>query len=73
MPSDPNSNGWGEWSKHVLLELERLNRCYEDLRVDVQKIHIELAQLKVKAGLWGGVAGAIPAITAVLFILLRGN
>ena len=28
MPSD---NGWAEWCKHVLAELERLNDCYERL------------------------------------------
>jgi hypothetical protein len=29
-------NGWNEWSKFVLKELERLNACYErlDLKVD---------------------------------------
>jgi DNA repair ATPase RecN len=30
--SDYNEkNGWGEWSKHVLKELERLNTNYENL------------------------------------------
>jgi len=29
MPSD--DDGWNEWCKHVLAELERLNTCYESL------------------------------------------
>lgn len=38
------------------------------LRVEVAR---EVAALKVKAGLWGAVAGAIPAITMLVLMLLR--
>jgi hypothetical protein len=42
MADDPNasSNGWNEWSKHVLKELERLTDSSEALRdlvLDIQK------------------------------------
>ena len=26
-----NNNGWNEWSKFVLKELERLNKCFQTL------------------------------------------
>lgn len=30
-------NGWNEWSKHVLLELQRLNSCYQDIDKKLDK------------------------------------
>ena len=35
--SDKNSD-WNEWSKHVLKELERLNKSYEALSTDVHEV-----------------------------------
>ena len=32
-------NGWGEWSRHVLLELKRLNGEIKDTRKEVRKNH----------------------------------
>jgi predicted negative regulator of RcsB-dependent stress response len=44
------ANGWTEWSKHVLKELERLNANYENLnnKIDSIKkdIHEEIATIK---------------------------
>ena len=60
----PNTDGWMEYRKHVLSELERHSDGLEILQRDVAAIHSEIAALKVKAGLWGLVAGAIP--TALL-------
>jgi predicted nuclease with TOPRIM domain len=34
-----SSNGWNEWSKHVLKELERMNSNYEKLQGDITKIN----------------------------------
>jgi hypothetical protein len=64
-------NGWNEWSKHVLKELERLNSCYTGLDKEVKKIHIELVKLQVKSGLWGAAAGAIPVIIMLLVQYIR--
>lgn len=36
--SDLNGNGWNEWSRHVLKELERLNDSYERISGDVQEL-----------------------------------
>jgi hypothetical protein len=62
--SEPN--GWNEWSKFVLKELERLNTCYNALDSKVSKIQTEIAMLKVKSGVWGAVAGIIAVVVAVL-------
>jgi hypothetical protein len=60
-----SNNGWLPWEKHVLAELQRLNECYEALREDVQKIQVETAQLKIRAGLTGLVGGLIPVLVMV--------
>jgi len=58
-------NGWNTWSKYVLKELERLNVCYGELKKEVVQTNIEIAKLKVKAGFWGAVGGAIPVMVAI--------
>tara|TARA_Y100000310_G_C20392427_1_gene673457 strand:+ start:402 stop:728 length:327 start_codon:yes stop_codon:yes gene_type:complete len=37
-------NGWNEWSRHVLKELERLNDNYEILRVQNEEIKTEVSK-----------------------------
>ena len=60
-------NGWNEWSRHVLAELERHNSLLMGLDEKLNAIRIELTTLKIKAGLWGMLAGAVPAIAVVIY------
>jgi Sec-independent protein secretion pathway component TatC len=62
---------WTEWRKHVLLELERHSKLYETMTKDIQAIRADIILLKMKAGLWGALAGAIPVILMILIYLLR--
>ena len=73
---DRAKNGWSEWSKYVLQELKRLNDCYESLnkKMDeickgvekkIQKNREDIIVLKLKAGLWGLLGGAIPIVIAL--------
>ena len=39
-----NENGWNEWSRHVLKELERLNEQYENLREINEEIKNEIVK-----------------------------
>jgi hypothetical protein len=71
LQSPPPGNGWNEWGKHVLRELERLNDCYDDLKTDVSNVRIEIAMLKIKAGVWGLIGGAIPVLITVILYLLQ--
>ena len=59
-------NGWPEWKKLVLSKLDTLDRVEENQQI----IRQDIAGLKVKAGIWGLVAGSIPVIGAVLMALL---
>jgi len=73
-PKDDGSNGWNEWSRHVLAELRRLNDWCERLTETQQKILTEIATLKVKAGVWGAIAGLIPVvITIVVWWIVEGK
>ena len=64
-------DGWDQWAKFVLKELERLNANYETLRGEVGKVHTEIATLKVKAGAWGAIGAAIPVLALLLIQLMR--
>ncbi len=65
-------NGWMQWSKHVLKELERLDSRHEEMNAELMKIRIEIAKLQVKAGVWGLVGGAIPVAVGLAIMLLKG-
>lgn len=53
-PNEHNGNGWAEWKNHVLLTLERIETAQDELRKDV-------AELKTKAAIWGGIASFVVA------------
>jgi len=40
-------NGWNEWSKHVLLELERLNNGIDNLHTELQDVKSGMQQIAV--------------------------
>ena len=48
MPDDnKNTNGWNEWSRHVLKELERLNVSIENVKdVKIENIYTKIEELK---------------------------
>ena len=55
-------NGWSEWSKFVLKELERLAEVCESMRKDIQAIRDDVVMLKTKTAMWGAMAGAIAGL-----------
>jgi hypothetical protein len=57
-----NQNGWPEYQRLVLSELKKHGEKLEKVSEQLIKQGEELAQLKVKAGLWGAVSGACVAI-----------
>ena len=72
------TNGWREWSKYVLKELEH-NRADHDKMLDllneidkrVAAMDNEVAALQVKAGVWGLIAGTIPVVAAILLNMIK--
>lgn len=72
------TNGWTEWSKYVLKELERLNECSRDTKEEVQRLHIAFESFKATmkektsstARLYGALGGAIPAVVTLIILWL---
>lgn len=65
-------DGWEQWGKHVLAELDRNNSDHEGMIKQLSAISSSIVELKVKAGLWGAFGGAIPVIIGLGLILLKG-
>ena len=68
MPPKSNDNGWKEWGKHVLAEIERLAIDTKSLHCKVDQLGKDVAKLKIKAGIWGVAAGSLPV---GMFVLIR--
>ena len=68
--ADNGPNGWGEWGRHVLEELKRNSTDHVAITEVLQGLRDDVVGLKYKAGLWGAIGASIPAIAAILVILL---
>ena len=47
-PSDRRQNGWNEYSKLVLKELETLADSIDSLRTEIQQVKQEIAKMQVR-------------------------
>lgn len=56
----------------VVYRLDELKQGLGELREEVMRLREDVAGLKVRSGLWGAVAGAIPAGIAIVWFLFRG-
>jgi len=68
-----NENGWNEWSRHVLAELERLNERIEQISQKQGELLVEIARLQIKSGIWGGLAAAGVVALFIAFEFLKGR
>ena len=66
-------NGWNEWSRHVLAELERLNDKSDDLSKEMKDVQIKLATLKERASIWGAISGAIVLSIGMIIQFIKGS
>lgn len=64
---------WPEWSRHVLAELARLSEQSKVLQASVQAMREDVAGLKVKASVWGGIAGVITALSVLILQWVKGS
>lgn len=56
------------YNKMVIYRLDQIDEAIAELRAEVVGVRIDVATLKVKAGIWGAVAGCIPALVGVVAI-----
>ena len=86
MAPDHNDTGdersWPEYRRLVIAELARIDKGMTDLNEKLERaldqrdqsitdIKVEVAMLKVKASIWGGLSGLVVAVGAVLLKLLQ--
>ena len=58
-------NGWNQYQKLVMDKLTEHDEKFTSIEDKLVKLQVDLATLKVKAGVWGGVAGLIPVVIAI--------
>ena len=61
-----NDESWEKYQKMVIDKLDNHSKRFEEVAQHLTKIQVEIATLKVKASIWGGIAGMIPLIIAIL-------
>ncbi len=64
-------NGWEEYKRLVLEELKTSKESRKEIKLCLTNIKVEIAKLKVKSGIWGAIAGAIPATVILILLLLK--
>lgn len=69
--NDTNANGWQEMKRLILFRLDEQGRELRDANDRLGRIETAVAALKVKAGLWGGVAGLGAAVGTLLYLALK--
>lgn len=76
----PEAEGdWGEYRRLILQELQRLHDGIAEVKGQIGMLHTsdiatlkaEIAVLKFKSGVWGFMAGAIPASVVALYMVLH--
>jgi len=65
------SDGWTEYNKMLTDRLDRLDAELQALRGDVIGLRESMAVLRVKASIWGAMAGAVPVLIALALAVLH--
>lgn len=67
-------NGWGEYRRMVVGQLDQLTSNQREIQADISEIKAQLASLKtemqLRAGMWGTVAGVVASGVAHLLSII---
>ena len=66
-----NENGWDEYQRLVLEKLKQNDASHNEIAKTLTDIKVDIGQLKVKSGVWGGIAGFITAAIALIIALVK--
>ena len=61
---------WSQWEKYVIEELKRHQDDHREIQRQLTQITVDIAALKIKAGVWGLIGSAIPVVGVVLYEIL---
>lgn len=70
MPDSNLSHDWGAYERLVLAKLDELSVDIKEIQAEQSRQRVDVAMLKVKSGLWGGIAGLVPFGLFVAYALL---
>ena len=59
-------NGWSKYEKMVIDKLDDHDGKFNGIEDKLTQIQVDIATLKVKAGVWGGIGGLIPVVIAIV-------
>tara|TARA_B100002003_G_C13818559_1_gene403082 strand:+ start:347 stop:562 length:216 start_codon:yes stop_codon:yes gene_type:complete len=69
-----DTNGWNQYQKLVMDKLDEHDEKFTNIESKLTQIQVDIATLKVKAGVWGGVAGLVPVVLGlVLFFATQAK
>ena len=60
------NNGWSKYEKMVIDKLGDHDDKFNGIENKLTQIQVDIATLKVKAGVWGGIGGLIPVVIAIV-------
>ena len=67
--NDDERNGWSEYKLLITEAVERHEEQIEKLRDEVhfgfEELKVAVAQLKIKAGMWGAMSGILVVVAAL--------
>ena len=61
-----DDNGWSKYEKMVIDKLDDHDGKFNGIEDKLTQIQVDIATLKVKAGVWGGIGGFIPVVIAIV-------
>jgi hypothetical protein len=71
--SNEGQVGWGAYERLVLAKLDELSSDIKEIQATQGRQSIDIAMLKVKAGVWGAAAGLVPFALYAAYALLSGG
>ena len=65
-------NSWSKYEKMLIDKLDDHDDKFGLIENKLTQIQVDIATLKVKAGVWGGIAGLVPVVLGlVLFYVTK--
>ena len=75
MTREPENNNGGYLQDRsvILYRLDRIQEELDEVKASCARVEISLESLRLKATLWGALAGALPGLVTAAALLMRGH
>jgi hypothetical protein len=61
-----NTNGWNEYQRLVISELQRLDKSVQSTRSELSELRVAVEVLRTRAVTWGALGGFVVGLATVL-------